>query len=72
MFLSLHFQQHLVFLSNVYAMHIMEGYLAPSHCIVWSIISLPFLFWGFYRIQKLLEKIEKILHYLLWQPHLYL
>ena len=59
MFFIITFSATFGILSNVYAMHIMEGYLAPSHCIVWSIISLPFLFWGFYRIQKLLEKDRK-------------
>lgn len=41
------------------AMHIMEGYLAPSHCIAWGIISVPFLVAGFIKIRKLLQEDRK-------------
>lgn len=39
-----------------YAMHIMEGYLAPGYCIAWGIVSLPFLVWGFFRIKNILKE----------------
>lgn len=42
-----------------YAMHIMEGYLAPRYCIAWGVISLPFLIWGVRCIQKLLDQDRK-------------
>lgn len=42
--------------NSVSAMHIMEGYLAPSHCVAWGIISMPFLVAGFIRIRKLLQE----------------
>lgn len=35
-----------------YAMHIMEGYLAPSWAIFWIILSLPFVIYGFFAIRK--------------------
>lgn len=34
------------------AMHIMEGYLSPTWCIVWYILSLPFVILSFRAIQK--------------------
>lgn len=42
--------------TSVSAMHIMEGYLAPVHCVAWGIISLPFLVAGFIRVKKLLQE----------------
>lgn len=36
------------------AMHIMEGYLPPSYCILWGVISLPFLIAGYLSIKKTL------------------
>lgn len=41
------------------AMHIMEGYLAPVHCVAWGVISLPFLAGGFIKIRKLLQEDRK-------------
>lgn len=38
------------------AMHIMEGYLPPTYCIVWGAICLPFLVAGFFSINKTLKK----------------
>lgn len=55
MFFVITFSAIFGILPVAHAMHIMEGYLAPSHCIAWGILSLPFLFLGFRRIQKLLE-----------------
>lgn len=34
------------------AMHIMEGYLPPSLCIVWGVVCLPFLVLGVVNIRK--------------------
>ena len=34
------------------AMHIMEGYLPPTYCIVWGVICVPFLLAGFFKINK--------------------
>ncbi len=41
---------------SAYAMHIMEGYLAPKYCIAWGILSIPFLVTGFLSIQKRLKE----------------
>lgn len=38
------------------AMHIMEGYLPPKYCIIWGLISLPFLVAGYFSIKKTLSK----------------
>ncbi|WP_326511388.1 energy-coupling factor ABC transporter permease [Clostridium intestinale] len=34
------------------AMHIMEGYLSPKYCILWGVISLPFLVLGYISLKK--------------------
>ena len=34
-------------------MHIMEGFLPLRWCIVWWIIALPFLGWGFLRLRRM-------------------
>jgi len=36
-------------------MHIMEGFLPLEWCIVWWIIALPFLGWGFFRLRRVLD-----------------
>ncbi|QAT44169.1 energy-coupling factor ABC transporter permease [Aminipila luticellarii] len=41
---------------TVSAMHIMEGYLPPSMCIVWGVICIPFLVAGFLSIKKTLAQ----------------
>jgi cobalt/nickel transport system permease protein len=41
---------------NVDAMHIMEGYLKPSHCVLWGVLCLPFLLTGFFSIKKKLSE----------------
>ncbi len=43
----------------VNAMHIMEGYLPPKYCIAWGIISLPFLVWGVFSINKTVKNDRK-------------
>lgn len=44
---------------TAYAMHIMEGYLAPKYCIAWGIISLPFIMWGLYSIKRIVNSNRK-------------
>lgn len=34
------------------AMHIMEGFLPPSLCILWGVIALPFLLAGYFALRK--------------------
>ena len=34
------------------AMHIMEGFLPPSMCILWGVIALPFLLAGYFALRK--------------------
>lgn len=41
------------------AMHVMEGYLPPTYCIVWGVLCLPFLVAGFFSINKTLRKDRK-------------
>lgn len=59
-----------VFLSAIFAiyfgvvptasgMHIMEGFLPPTQCIIWGVVSLPFLIWGFISLKKTLEANRK-------------
>lgn len=38
------------------AMHIMEGYLPATFCVAWDVLCLPFLFAGFFSIQKTLRE----------------
>lgn len=37
------------------AMHIMEGFLPVTYCIVWAVICVPFLVIGFMNIKKVLK-----------------
>ena len=41
------------------AMHIMEGFLPQTHAIVWGVICLPFLVWGFLAIRKIVAQHRK-------------
>lgn len=41
------------------AMHIMEGYLPPKYCIMWGVISLPFLIAGYFSLKKTLSNNRK-------------
>lgn len=43
------------------AMHIMEGYLPVSFCVVWIVICIPFLVIGFMNIKKTLNNNRKTL-----------
>lgn len=38
------------------AMHIMEGYLPVGYCILWGVLSLPFLVMGWFSIKKTLTE----------------
>ncbi len=44
---------------NAYAMHIMEGYLAPRYCIAWGVLCIPFLVTGYLSINKKLKENRK-------------
>lgn len=41
------------------AMHIMEGYLPPTFCIIWGVICIPFLVAGYFSIKKTLSENRK-------------
>ena len=41
------------------AMHIMEGFLPQTHAIVWGVVCLPFLVWGFLSIRKIVSQHRK-------------
>lgn len=41
------------------AMHIMEGYLPPKYCIMWGVISLPFLISGYFSLKKTVSENRK-------------
>lgn len=38
------------------AMHIMEGYLPVGFCVMWGVLSLPFLVAGFFSISRTLKE----------------
>lgn len=48
-------------MTNVGAMHIMEGYLPGMFCIGWGVVCLPFLIAGFSSIKKALSANRKVL-----------
>lgn len=41
------------------AMHIMEGYLPAGQCVIWGVVCIPILVWGFLSIRKTLERDKK-------------
>ena len=43
------------------AMHIMEGYLQPGYCVLWGLISVPFVVAGFMSVKKTIEENRKVL-----------
>lgn len=59
LFIAIVFTMTFGILPTAYAMHIMEGYLAPRYCVAWGVIALPFLIWGIKCIQKLLKQDRK-------------
>ena len=38
---------------NAYAMHISEGILPLNWALLWSLIAVPFVAWGLYKLKKL-------------------
>lgn len=42
------------------AMHIMEGYLPGTYCLIWGVICIPFLVWGFISIKNTLSENRKV------------
>ena len=44
----------------VSAMHIMEGFLPPSWCISWGVITIPFVLVGFVSIQKTVKENPRV------------
>ncbi len=44
---------------NASAMHIMEGYLPPTYCVVWGILCIPFLVFGFRNLNKQVKESRK-------------
>ncbi|WP_042705766.1 energy-coupling factor ABC transporter permease [Methanomicrobium mobile] len=42
-------------------MHIMEGYLPMEWCIVWFVLSIPFIIVGLWQMKKLIDKDQKVL-----------
>ncbi len=42
--------------ADAYAMHIMEGFLPVKHSVFWGIVSLPFVVYGLYRINRSLNE----------------
>lgn len=63
LFLSVVTALSLVFgaVPTVNAMHIMEGFLPGPHCIVWGVICIPFLVWGFISIKNTLHENRKVI-----------
>lgn len=59
--LSMAFTYIFGYVDNVYAMHIMEGYLPLSHSVIWSVICIPFLVMGVLSIRKTIENNRKTL-----------
>ncbi len=41
---------------QVFAMHIMEGFLPPLWCIAWGVFTIPFVLAGFFSIQKTISE----------------
>lgn len=41
------------------AMHIMEGYLSPTFCVIWGAVSLPFVAAGVISIRRLVQDHRK-------------
>ncbi len=43
------------------AMHVMEGMLPVTHCILWGVLCLPFLIFGIIKIRKIVDNDRKSL-----------
>ena len=46
---------------NAFAMHIMEGYLPPLHCVFWGAVCIPFLAGGVISIRHTIQRRRKAL-----------
>lgn len=46
---------------EVYAMHIMEGFLPVKYAVMWGAICVPFVIWGFVSIKNTLAKDRKLI-----------
>ncbi|MDR1268139.1 MAG: energy-coupling factor ABC transporter permease [Planctomycetaceae bacterium] len=49
---------------QVQAMHIMEGFLPPSACIIWGILCIPFLALGITKINRLIAQYPQAITFL--------
>ncbi len=45
--------------SFVSAMHIMEGFLPRQWALIWAALSIPFIVYGFFKIQKILKNNQR-------------
>lgn len=43
------------------AMHIMEGYLPAGHSLLWGVVCIPFVVWGFISIKNTLNENRKVI-----------
>ncbi|MFV0527679.1 MAG: energy-coupling factor ABC transporter permease [Lachnospiraceae bacterium] len=48
-------------MTSLIAMHIMEGFLPIGFCILWGVLCIPFLVYGFYSIRTILKQHRKTL-----------
>jgi cobalt/nickel transport system permease protein len=46
--------------NNIFAMHIMEGFLPPQWCITWFAVALPFIAIGLFQIGKKVKDSSKL------------
>ena len=46
----------LLFSQQAFAMHIMEGYLPLSHCVGWSVVSIPFVAYGIVKLRRIMQQ----------------
>jgi cobalt/nickel transport system permease protein len=44
----------------IYAMHIMEGYLQPMWAVIWTLLSTPFVVFGFLSMKKKMNQDPKL------------
>ncbi|MEK6582308.1 MAG: energy-coupling factor ABC transporter permease, partial [Nitrospirota bacterium] len=42
-----------LFTDTAYAMHISEGILPFNWALLWSLVAVPFVAWGLYKLKKL-------------------
>jgi len=61
LFASVVFATFFATMPSAYAMHIMEGYLPATHCIVWGVIAAPFLVAGVISIRHIVQESHRSL-----------